>query len=87
MPETITPGEWLTTDELLEAFRRRGWPCSRSTVERWLRAGMPHHQPGGPNGRRVFAWVEVERWVRSRCLASAPGDTRRSTLTCQAVAA
>lgn len=80
MPETMAPGEWLNTDELLEAFRRRGLPCSRRTLHRWIDDGLPSHQPGGERGRRVYVWVEVERWLRSRCIANTPGrGTRRHT--------
>lgn len=40
---------------------------SRATLYRWVAAGLPSYQPGGPNGRRLFDLEEVQTWVRSRC--------------------
>lgn len=61
------PTGYLSVSEIT---RRLG--VSRQTLYRWLDAGLPSHQPGGPKGRRLFVPVEVDSWVRARCTSNAP---------------
>ena len=47
---------------------------TRATLYRWMALGLPSHQPGGPNGRRLFDTDEVQAWVKSRCTRPSPGQ-------------
>jgi len=66
---TPTPGErYITADELADAMG-----VSRSTVKRWVRAGVPS-ETWGMRVRR-FRLSEVEAWARERpstLMASTP---------------
>lgn len=46
------------------------------TVRRWLKAGMPSVQPGGPKGRHVIYLSQVRQWANEfRCIGAPPGRT------------
>ena len=60
------------------AARSRVQPLA---VYRWIRAGMPTHQPGGRKGRHVIYLSEVEAWAREfRCIGAAQGHDASSNI-------
>ena len=55
MPRQAVPPVRLRVADVQAAYR-----VSRSTVMRWVRAGMPSQKVGGV---RLFIPADVERWV------------------------
>jgi predicted DNA-binding transcriptional regulator AlpA len=68
MPER-TMTAWETTEQVMKRLH-----TSRQTLYKYLEAGLPSHQPGGPNSTRLFDPIEVDEWVRSRCSDPSAGE-------------
>ena len=56
--------EWLTSAEVCAMLRIE----SLMTLDRYIKAGLPAHQPL-PGGRRLFDKAEVVGWIKSRWTA------------------
>jgi excisionase family DNA binding protein len=67
-PVTSARPDYLTVDEALEHLT-----ISRPTLYRWLKLGMPSHQPV-PGGRRLFDPAEIDAWLKVRCTSPSPGQ-------------
>jgi len=68
------PQRKISTKELQAELRRRGIQSSRTTIEKWIRLGMPNHQTSGVNGKRTFDLEAVLFWIDVRCTSPAPGQ-------------
>lgn len=56
---------YLTRSQLAEVLQ-----VSTRTVDRWRRAGLPWHRPGGGRGTVLFDLAEVQAWVKITYIAS-----------------
>lgn len=69
MTTAANESTWVTLSAICDRLGK-----SPATVHRWIRLGMPKHQPAGKGGDLLFQPDEVDEWVKSRCSDLTPGE-------------